>query len=204
MTVARLWIPIRQHRSPSPTGLASLLLQYEAEALLGAGGKMVIHADFPSNTVPHKTRASDRRKQGLKRKPSLPFRGSSMAILFAITILSGQVLAQSLQKIWHFDDPTDYVYSSDVMNLNKGNNSMIELKKLPRDAFWKTYYEDPRRERGPEFHAIGFDQDRNIVAAGPSLNKGGCSRPGANRRSATRCNAAPRATFFGQLPITPV
>jgi len=87
-----------------------------------------------------------------------------------ISVPANSAPAQDHEMTWHFTSPSTYTYFSEVLTLNKGGNSLVELKRLPNDAFWKIFYKDPRPKHGPEYHTFALDPDRNIVAVGETAD----------------------------------
>ncbi len=65
-----------------------------------------------------------------------------------------------------FDNDSDYRFSSDVVSVGDGGNSLAELKRLPEDAFWTVYYQDPRPMHGAEYHRCAVLPDGSIIAVG--------------------------------------
>jgi hypothetical protein len=70
------------------------------------------------------------------------------------------------QHTWHFDQTSDYAYLTEVVAVDRGGNSLAQLKTLPKDYAWKASYTDPRPNHGPEYHNFALDPDRNVVAVG--------------------------------------
>jgi hypothetical protein len=100
------------------------------------------------------------------RPVSVFFLWATLATFFGVAIPLESAFAETHQKTWHFDRPSDYTYYSEVITLNQGGNSLAELKRLPKSTFWKAFYKDPRPLRAPEYHASAVGPDRNIIAVG--------------------------------------
>ncbi len=75
----------------------------------------------------------------------------------------------SVQSI-QFDSPDGYWFSSDVVSVGEGGSSIAELKRLPDDAFWTTYYQDTRPMHGAEYHRSTVLPDGSVIAVGETTD----------------------------------
>jgi hypothetical protein len=93
-----------------------------------------------------------------------------LAMLAVPLAISGCSAAQVSEMILQFDQPSDFTYNPDVINVGGEGGSSAELKRLPDGPLWTATYTDPRPLLGPEYHGINFDSDGNIVAVGVIAN----------------------------------
>ncbi len=98
--------------------------------------------------------------------------------IFFVSLLFMLLLASALPgcgskaggQAVQFDNPADYAFPADVVSVGEGGNSRAELKRLPDDAFWTTYYTDPRPMHGAEYHRSTVTTDGTIVAVGETTD----------------------------------
>jgi hypothetical protein len=101
---------------------------------------------------------------------------ASLTLFAALALSAGLLVAAGcggeagLAETVPCSEPSAFTFDTELISVNAGGSSMLELKELPADAYWTATYRDPRPMSGPEYHVVDFCPDGSVVAVGDCAN----------------------------------